>query len=176
MTNDAPAAATPAANPTPTGRVADGPLGREIQLTRQFRAPIDAVWASMTESERLERWIGRWEGDPRTGRVDFYMTAEGEDPPAEEYRIEVCEPPHRFAGTTSVGEDQWRLRFELSESDGVTTLLFAQAMVDDLGNVGPGWEYYLDRLDAALGDGDVAAVSWDAYYPAMRAHYDGLAR
>ena len=161
--------------PVPSGRVADGPLGREIQLTRKFRAPIDAVWAAMTESDRLERWIGRWEGDPRTGRVDFFMTAESEDPPAEEYRIEVCEPPHRFAGTTAVGDDQWRLRFELSEQGGVTTLLFAQAIVDDLGDVGPGCEYYLDRLDAALADGDVTAVPWDAYYPAMKAYYGGLA-
>ena len=166
MTNDA----TPIA-PVPNGMVADGPLGRELQLTRQFRATIDAVWAAMTQSERLERWIGRWEGDPRTGRVDFFMTAESEDPPAEEYRIEVCEPPHRFAGTTAVGDDQWRLRFELSEQGGVTTLLFAQAIVDDLGDVGPGWEYYLDRLDAALAGGDVAAVPWDAYYPAMKAYY-----
>ena len=170
MTNDAPTSA-----PVPTGRVAEGPLGREIQLTRQFRAPIDAVWGAMTESERLERWIGRWEGDPRTGRVNFFMTAEGEDPPAEEYRIEVCEPPHRFAGTTAVGDDQWRLRFELSEQAGVTTLLFAQAIVDDVGDVGPGWEYYLDRLDAALAGGDVAAVRWDAYYPEMKAYYSTLA-
>lgn len=171
MTNN-----TPRTTPTPTGVVGDGPLGREVQLTRRFRAPIDAVWAAMTESERLERWIGRWEGDPRTGRVDFYMTAEGDDVPAEEYRIEVCEPPHRFAGTTSVGDDQWRLRFELSESEGVTTLVFAQAVVDDLDNVGPGWEYYLDRLEVALAGGDVAAVSWDSYYPAMRSYYVELAR
>ena len=170
MTNDATTTA-----PVPTGRVAEGPLGREIQLTREFRAPIDAVWAAMTESERLERWIGRWEGDPRTGRVDFFMTAEGEDAPVEEYRIEVCEPPHRFGGTTAVGDDQWHLRFELSEQGGVTTLLFAQAIVDDLGDVGPGWEYYLDRLDAALADRDVAAVPWDAYYPAMKSYYAGLA-
>lgn len=160
--------------PIPNGRVADGPLGREIQLIRRFRAPIDAVWAAMTESERLERWIGRWEGDPRTGRVDFYMTAESEDPPAEEYRIEVCDPPHRFAGTTTVGDDQWRLRFELSEVAGVTTLLFAQAIVDDVGSVGPGWEYYLDRLAAALIGGDVTGVEWDAYYPSMKDYYTRL--
>jgi uncharacterized protein YndB with AHSA1/START domain len=164
------------AGPVPTGNVAEGPLGTEIQLTRRFRAPIDAVWAAMTESERLERWIGRWDGDPRTGRVDFYMTAEGDDPPAEEYRIELCEPPHRFAGTTAVGDDQWRLRFELTEEAGVTTLLFAQAIVDDVGDVGPGWEYYLDRLAASVADGDVAAVEWDAYYPAMKDHYSALAR
>ena len=169
MTNDAPVSA-----PTPSGVLGEGPLGREIQLTRRFRAPIDAVWAAMTESERMQRWIGRWEGDPRTGRVDFFMTAEGEDVPASEYRIEVCDPPHRLVGSTSVGEEQWRLRFELDESDGVTTVVFAQAIVDDVGSVGPGWEYYLDRLDAALADGDVAAVSWDAYYPTMRPYYEGL--
>lgn len=163
------------AGPVPTGRVAEGSLGREIQLTRRFRAPIDAVWAAMTESERLERWIGRWEGDPRTGRVDFFMTAEGEDPPAEEYRIEVCDPPHRFAGRTAVGDDQWQLRFELSEQAGITTLLFAQAIVHEVGEVGPGWEFYLDRLQAALADEDVAAVQWDAYYPAMKAYYSALA-
>lgn len=163
------------AGAVPNGRVAEGPLGREIQLTRRFRAPIDAVWAAMTESERLERWIGRWEGDPRTGRVNFYMTAEGEDPAAEEYRIEVCEPPHRFSGTTAVGEDEWHLRFELNEEDGVTTLLFAQAMVDNVGDVGPGWEYYLDRLDAALAGGEVAAVSWGTYFPAMKTYYSALA-
>ena len=73
-----------------------------------------------------------------------------------------------------MGDDQWRLRFELSESDGVTTLVFAQALVADVGSVGPGWEYYLDRLDAALADRDVAAVSWDAYFPAMQAYYEGL--
>ena len=170
MTNDAPTTA-----PIPTGRIADGPLGQEIQLVRKFRAPIDAVWAAMTESDRLGRWIGRWEGDPRTGRVDFFMTAEGEDPPAAEYRIEVCEPPHRFAGTTAVGEDQWHLRFELSEHAGITTLVFAQKMVADVGDVGPGWEYYLDRLVAALTDDDITAVHWDAYYPVMRAYYSALA-
>jgi uncharacterized protein YndB with AHSA1/START domain len=169
MTNDEATAA-----PVPTGTVAGGPGGREIQLTRRFRAPIDAVWAAMTESERLERWIGRWEGDPRTGRVDFFMTAEATDPPAEEYRIEVCEPPYRFAGTTAVGDDRWHLRFELSEQAGVTTLLFAQAIVDDVGDVGPGWEYYLDRLGAVLVDGDVDEVRWDDYYPAMRNYYSTL--
>jgi hypothetical protein len=128
-----------------------------------------------TESERLERWIGRWEGDPRTGRIDFFMTAESDDPSAEEYLIEVCDPPHRFAGTTTAGGQRWRLRFELSERDGMTTLLFAQALVDDVGDVGPGWEYYLDRLEAALEDRDVASVHWDAYYPAMKAYYSDLA-
>ena len=165
--------------PQPSGVIGDGPFGRELQLTRRFRTPIDDVWAAMTESDRLERWIGRWEGDPSTGRVDFFMTAEGqgEDVPAEEYRISECSPPRRFAGETSVGEERWLLRFELTEADGTTTLVFAQALgTDDLGSVGPGWEYYLDRLAAVLEGADAAGVQWDAYFPAMRDHYSSLAR
>src|SRR5690625_3589281 len=59
--------------PEPYGRLGIGPRGREVQIERRFRAPIDEVWAAMTESDRLERWIGRWEGDPATGKVTFFM-------------------------------------------------------------------------------------------------------
>ena len=175
---------SPRPGPQPSGVIGDGFFGRELQLTRRFRTPIDDVWAAMTESDRLESWIGRWEGDPSTGRVDFFMTAEGqgEDVPAEEYRITECSPPHRFAGETAVGEERWLLRFELSEADGMTTLVFAQALgtddlgTDDLGSVGPGWEYYLDRLAAVLEGSDAAGIQWDAYFPAMRDYYSSLVR
>ena len=43
-----------------------------------------------------------------------------------------------------------------------------------VGSIGPGWEYYLDRLVAA-GDGkDAATVSWDDYFPAMQPSYERL--
>ncbi|MFC0681169.1 SRPBCC domain-containing protein [Lysobacter korlensis] len=161
-------------SPTPTGTIGDGPRGQELQLIRRFPDPIDDVWAAMTESDQLERWIGRWEGDPRSGRVTFFMTAEGDVPP-EEYRIVECAPPHRFSGSTRVGQDTWRLRFELTHDDGVTTLLFAQLLGgDDIGSIGPGWEYYLDRLSRVLDDADAADIDWDDYYPAMREYYTEL--
>lgn len=47
-----------------------------IVLTRTFRAPIQDVWAAVTEPQRLERWIGTWTGDPESGEVTFRMTAE----------------------------------------------------------------------------------------------------
>jgi uncharacterized protein YndB with AHSA1/START domain len=161
--------------PAPSGILVDGPRGPELQLTRRFPDTAEQVWAAMTESEQLERWIGRWEGDPRTGRVTFFMTAEGDVEP-EEYRILECDPPHRFSGTTRVGPQTWHLRFELNSDDGVTTLLFAQLIDDeDLGSVGPGWEYYLDRLERVLDDGDAADIDWDDYYPALREYYSELA-
>jgi len=161
--------------PTATGTLGDGPRGREVRLTRTFRAPIEDVWAAVTESDRLERWIGRWEGDPASGSVMFFMTAEGDDVEGEKFTILECDPPRRFAADTSVGEATWHLRVELAEHDGHTTLTFAQLLGDDdMSNVGPGWEYYLDRLSAALSGGDVTAVQWDNYFPAMSEYYRKL--
>lgn len=79
------------------------------------------------------------------------MTAEGDDVEPELIVITQCEPPFRFAGDTSVGDDTWHLRFELNHEDGYTTVIFAQVVGDDLlASIGPGWEYYLARLAAVL--------------------------
>ena len=56
----------------------------------------------------------------------------------------------------------------------MTTLSFSQPELDpvDGESVGPGWEYYLDRLVAAETDGDVAAIDFERdYYPAMADYY-----
>ncbi len=37
--------------------------------------------------------------------------------------------------------------------------------------VGPGWDYYLDRMVVAEAGGDVAAVSFDDYHPVFADHY-----
>jgi uncharacterized protein YndB with AHSA1/START domain len=155
--------------------VADGPGGQEIRLVRTFRAPIEDVWTAVTESAHLERWIGRWEGDPADGRVRFFMTAEGEDVAPEEVEIVECAPPRRLAVVTAVGDRRWHLRVELRHSAGITTLVFAQATRDDdMSSVGPGWEYYLDRLAASLGGRKPSTVVWDDYFPAMSAYYATL--
>ncbi len=64
---------------TPTGR-RDRHGDRDyLVLERTFAAPVEDVWAAVTEPERLQRWIGTWTGDPASGQVTFRMTAEGED-------------------------------------------------------------------------------------------------
>ena len=148
-----------------------------LVLTRRFAAGADDVWRELTESERLERWIGRCEGDPSSGHVSFFMTAESADAEAEEYTILECDPPRRFAGDTSQGAGAWHLWFELSESDDAgTTLRFGQRLnpTDDVGSIGPGWEYYLDRLVAAHEGRDASTVSWDDYFPALQPDYERL--
>ena len=161
----------------PTGRVQrDGDL-RTLILTRDFRAPITDVWAAVTEPERLARWIGTFEGDPLSGRVAFRMTAEGQEE-SQPVDILACVPPHRLALILhtggQAGEGLWHVELTLAEADGVTTLTFSQRGIDPVAgeSVGPGWEYYLDRLIAAETGGEVDAVDFDRdYYPAMVDHY-----
>jgi hypothetical protein len=73
-----------------------------------------------------------------------------------------------------MGEHRWHLDADLSERDGVTTLAFSQPEVDhdDVLSVGPGWEFYFDRLVAAETGADPDIIDFERdYYPAMSEHY-----
>lgn len=166
-------------NPTGTRHEHDGRTF--VEFTRTFHAPIEDVWAAVTESDRLARWIGSWTGDPTEGEVQFRMGFEGDEAVPERMQIDACEAPHLLRLTSTVlTEDaeqrQWRFRIDLSEADGTTTLRFAQDVPDQelAQGVGPGWDYYLDRLVLAETGGDPAAAVWDDYYPALKQHYADL--
>lgn len=169
---------------TPTTRPMTGRRetrdGREVLvLERSFRAGIEDVWAACTEPERMERWIGTWTGDPSKGEIRFRMTAEGDDVPEEIYDVERCDPPSGFTVRSRDGapfsadgtgpEVRWILTVDLVEVDGITTLTFTQDVHHDLlgdemvASVGPGWEYYVERLVAHLDGGEVAGVVWDDF-------------
>lgn len=158
---------------TPTGRIETVDGIRRLVIERTFDAPIDDVWAAVTEPERMARWIGSWSGDPATKRVAFRMLFEDGDS-SEDVEIRACDPPRRLAVTTHADGQSWQLELDLSETDGVTTLVFTQPAVGaaEAENVGPGWEYYLDRLVRAETGGDPADVDFERdYYPAMQEHY-----
>ena len=159
--------------PQPTGRHVRRDTLDAVAFDRTFRAPIEDVWAAVTESERLARWFGPWAGDPASGRVSVQMTAEGEGP-AEIFHIEACEPPRHLRVRSDVPDpaQAWTLDLELTEAGDVTLLRFAQ-LIDDpalVPDVGPGWQFYLDRLDVAFAGGDADSMSWDDY-PQHGPHY-----
>lgn len=152
--------------------------GRDILvLTRTFRAPIAHVWAAVTEPDRMARWIGTWTGDPTSGLVQFAMNAEGDGAPEQTFSILSCDPPTALTVHAADDSGVWELGFVLTEQDGITTFEFIQVIHDPntLDSVGPGWDYYLDRLVAAESDGDPSAIDFDRdYYPALSEHYAAL--
>ena len=154
-------------SPTPTGRL----FGDNLVLTRTFRAPVADVWASLTDPERTARWFGAWEGTAGPGNTIKVQMMHEEGKPWMDMTIEACEEPHRLA-LSSQGEHGWRMDLELSETAGVTELTFTQRLsaADGAGEIGPGWEFYLDALVASR-DGQPAPV-WDDYYPAMKEHFE----
>ncbi len=158
---------------TPTGTIEHRDGQYVLVQTRQLKAPIEDVWAAVTEPERLARWIGSWTGDPEAGSVAFQMLFEGECP-EETMEIRVCEPPHRLHVTSRTATEAWLLDVDLTHDDGVTTLTLSQPGVtaEQAPAVGPGWEYYLDRLVDAESGVDPSARNFDRDdYPAMADYY-----
>jgi uncharacterized protein YndB with AHSA1/START domain len=145
--------------------------GVRLEYVRTYAAPVDDVWSAVTDPDRLERWIGRWTGDPASGTVEFAMPSSGGSRP-EPVAIDTCEPPRRLAVTIPTPDGPWPLTVTLTEQDGETELRFTHQLHEpyDASGVGPGWQYYLDRLGAVLSGTDVPD-DFDAYFPALADAY-----
>lgn len=161
--------------PTPTGRLVRHAEALDLVLGRDFRADIRDVWASVTESERTARWFASWSGDARPGGTIRYRLLFEEGAPEDDLTILACEPPHRLEVATTDEFGRWHLELTLRSADEVTTLTLTHhdISVGERGEVGPGWEYYLDRLVAARDGSPVP--DFDDYHPAQKDYFTALA-
>lgn len=162
---------TTTAAPRPTGCVRKGPLGYDLELTRTFRATIEDVWTSVTASESTARWIGSWSGDAAPGKTITLTMLFETGEPTSQITIDACEPPSRVALTSNDASGAWTVEMRLTQTGDTTTLVFSQQLSDPAlaGDMGPGWEYYLDKLvSSRTGE---PALSFEAYYPAQKSYY-----
>ena len=159
--------------PTPTGKLFRTDTGSDLVVSRTFRAGIDDVWASLTEPERTARWFGPWEGDAAPGRTVRVQMSYDDEAPWCDMLIGACEPPRRLAVSMPDGRGVWRMELLLSET-GTTELRLVHHLdsEDAVGEVGAGWEYYLDMLVAAH-DGS-SRPDFDDFYPAMKPYFERL--
>lgn len=156
---------------TPGDPAADG---RTVALRREYPDPIEDVWAALTESERLARWIGSYTGTGAPGgTVEFTLTGEvdagGTVAEPVPVAIHECEPPRRLVvEIPDVGGAAWLVAVTLRHDDGRTVLLFEQHVVEgvDPADVAAGWNWYLDRLGAALREEPMP--DWADYAPAVK--------
>ncbi|SIO44766.1 Uncharacterized conserved protein YndB, AHSA1/START domain [Singulisphaera sp. GP187] len=113
------------------------PTDREIVITREFNAPRELVWDTMTKPELIQRWLSGptgWsmaacDNDPRVGGTFRWIlrAPDGTEmalcgvyrevvPPERVVRTESCE----FGGVVQGGEQLATL--SLTEASGKTTL------------------------------------------------------
>jgi uncharacterized protein YndB with AHSA1/START domain len=151
----------------PTGQV----LGNELTLTRVFHAPIDDVWTSVTHPRHTALWFGGWEGEAGPGKTVRLQLVHEKGQPWTDVVIEECEAPRRLVVSMKDDHGAWRIELTLTPKGETTELRFVQPLSDPglAGDIGPGWEYYLDMLAAAR-DGK-ALPSFEDYYPALKQHY-----
>jgi uncharacterized protein YndB with AHSA1/START domain len=163
-----------------TGRVVRDAVGLELIVQR--RLPMDAAeaWDWVTAPARLKRWIGTLKGRPGVGaRLQLTMTAE-DGSPTEALEVIECEPQRRYVVEQVTPGEVWRLRISLAETTDIAgqpvTTVFLGHRLDNArlaGTVGPGWEYYLDRLVAATGDEPMP--DFGDYYPQQRPYFERIA-
>lgn len=164
-----------AASPAPSGTLLATESGRDLVLTRSFDAGIETIWAQLTESERTARWFGPWSGKGEPGGTVFCRMSFEQGEPEIEMVVDACEGPRHLALHSEDEHGSWHLEVDLAESEGTTELRLTHHLDEkaEPGMVGPGWEYYLDMLVAAHADGPLP--SFDDYFPAQQAYYEGLA-
>lgn len=158
----------------PTGtRAIDGAL----ELRREFPIAPAELWAYLTESPRTAQWFGPWQAGARPGEAEVVLLAE-DGAPSERIQILTCDrSAHALVVRTGEGAAAWRLELNIESQGTGSRLVFRMPGLDpqQAGSVGPGWEYYLDRLKAAVQGTDIAAVQFEAdYYPAMSDYYESL--
>jgi uncharacterized protein YndB with AHSA1/START domain len=163
-----------------TGRVVRDALGLELIVQRRLPVGATEAWEWVTAPARLKHWIGTVKGRPGPGStVQLTKTAEDGKPTA---RLEVleCDPPRRYVVEQITDGARWRLRISLAEitasSGEPSTTVFLGHRLHSArlaGEVGPGWEYYLDRLVAA--QRGTPMPDWDDYFPQQRPYFERLA-
>lgn len=162
--------------PTPTGRLVPAADGQDLVFTRTLPGSIHDAWASITEPQRTARWIGRWEGTGAVGATVRLQLGFEEDSPWSDVEIIACDAPHRLRVRTIDDNGAWDVSLDLAGNGERTELRFVMHRVDPttIGEIGPGWEYYLDQLAASMSGAPLP--NFDDYFPGQREHFEAQAR
>lgn len=160
----------------PSGSLHHLPDGASLAFQRALPFDLERVWDAVATSPGLSAWIGEFTGDPASGTVEFAMTAESPDAQPHPVEIVRCSPGHAWEVISAPQLGGIHLAVELHAADGGTALTFSQLKIgaDQVESMGPGWEYYLDRLALSLSGGDTSTIGWDPYPAQLGPYYAGL--
>jgi uncharacterized protein YndB with AHSA1/START domain len=149
-----------------------------VRMEDRVGAPIDDVWAALTEPGRLSHWLGEIEGDLRLGgefRAHFLASGwEGTG------RVEVCRPRDRLLVVTRDADDPdagYPHAIEVTltaDGDGTGVTWEERGIpVDLLAPYGAGIQVHVEDLTSHLAGGDRCDAS--ARFEELLPAYRGLA-
>ncbi len=156
----------------PNGKVERTERGVDLVIERHFKGTLEDVWESVTSSESTARWIGPWSGEPGAGNTVTLTMSFEEGAPECSVHIDTCDAPHHLAVRTQDSSGAWFLEVKLEQLGVDEVLMRFIHHVDEpelVGDAGPGWEYYLDRIVAAR-DGS-PMPTFEEYYPQQREYF-----
>lgn len=158
--------------PTPTGRLLPTADGHDLVLTRTLPGSTQDAWASLTEPDRTARWIGRWQGTGALGETVKLQLGFEEASPWTDIKITECDAPRRLRVLTIDENGSWDVSIDLTGTGEQTELRFVMHRVDpsSIGEIGPGWEYYLDQLAASISG--TPLPNFDDYFPGQREYFE----
>lgn len=120
----------------------------DLAYERVYATGVEDVWSAVTQRDRLERWMARYDGELGLGGS---WEVKGDD--GEVFvrgTVTRCEPPHRYVTTWHwVGEPETTITVTVREHPEGALLRLEHAGLEDA-KYGPGWQTYLEQLDEQL--------------------------
>jgi uncharacterized protein YndB with AHSA1/START domain len=159
----------------PTGRVSRDVRGLELIVSRRIPAPAGEAWAWVTDPSLVKQWFGSFRAVPKPGSTFSVKLLAEEGHPSVRMGVLECIPGERYVVETVEADDVWHLTISVADLGGASMVFLAHRLetAREAGSIGPGWEYYLDRMLAARSGG--AMPDFDDYFPSQKPYYERLA-
>ena len=145
-----------------------------VVFPRRLPLSVEEAWAAVTDPARTAPWIGPRLGDQTSGTIEMTMSAEA-GAPVVPVGIVRREAPELLV--LRLGPDGWVVTVRIEGDDDEVIVSLEQEIADarSASDIGPGWDFYLDRLVEAEAGRDPEALSFSPdYHPGLAAHYRAL--
>ena len=150
--------------------------GVTVRFERRYATTPDDLWSSVTEPDRLARWLGPVYGDLRVGgRYELRMgdDVHGSPENAVGEVLECDAPRHLLIGWRFPGEEESRVAVDLRPDGDGTILVLEHLDLQEAAarGYGGGWHASLDQLDDFAAGRPVRP--WDELFDAALPRYAG---
>lgn len=121
-----------------------------VRMEDHFDTDAHDLWTTLTDPERLARWVAKVDGDLRVGgtfRASFTSTWTGPG------RVDVCEAPRRLLVTMAPGTDEEGvIEAEIfPDGDGCRLVVEERGLpLDEAAAHGAGWQAHIEDLGTYL--------------------------